>query len=326
VDPRTRTYVLVALAALGAAGLVVGTVAFTRTSTGGGSSPHAQTIASATGRAPSLVLDLGVRTDPEAAALRRANRLYDAGKRKQAGRVFARYRSLPAQVGAALAAWPTASLTRLERLADAHPSSGLVLLHLGLARVATGRVSAAKAAWRQALTRDPDTEAALQAESLLYTQFAPGRPPFVPSGSAPASIAGLRPAPQFRALAQAAATGGVRAKLLYGAALQRLGRSRSAEQEFAAAARLAPNDPEAQVAAAVGLFAKAKPALAFSHLGPLAPRFPKSQAVRFHLGELLLWIGDLSKARSELRLADAAGPRTSLGKTARAFLQRIPTR
>jgi len=34
--------------------------------------------------------------------------------------------------------------------------------------------------------------------------------------------------------------------LLYGAALQKLGRPVSAEREFAAAAKLAPGDPDAQ--------------------------------------------------------------------------------
>ena len=52
------------------------------------------------------MLDLGVRTDPEAVALRRAATLYNGGKAKQAAAIFARYRSLEAQVGAALAAWP----------------------------------------------------------------------------------------------------------------------------------------------------------------------------------------------------------------------------
>jgi tetratricopeptide (TPR) repeat protein len=322
VGPRNRTYLLVAVVAAGAAGLVVATVAFTRTSTGGSGSPHGQTTATARGRAPALVLNLGVRTDPEAVELRRANRLYAAGKRHAAGRIFARYRSLPAQVGAALAAWPTRTLTRLERLADVHPASALVLLHLGLAQVASGRTQTARAAWRQALARDPDTEPAVQAESLLYPSDAPGRPPFQPSFSFPASISRLAAPSQLAALARAA-RGGVRGKLLYGSALQRLGRSVSAERQFAAAARLAPHDAEAQVAAAVGLFSKARPALAFSRLGPLAPRFPRSQTVRFHLGELLLWIGELDKARHEFRLAFAAGHRTALGKTAQAFLAKL---
>jgi tetratricopeptide (TPR) repeat protein len=323
VDPRTRTYLLVALAAVAAAGLVVATVAFTRTSTGGGSS-NMQTTATTRGRAPTLVLDLGVRTDPQAVELRRANRLYAAGKRSAAGQIFRRYRSVPAQVGAALAGWPSSTVTRLEQLAVRHPASALVLLHLGLARVASGRIPAAQAAWRRALARDPDTESAVQAESLLYPTFAPGRPPFVPSFGVPASIARLSSPRQFSSFARAASAGGVRAKLLYGAALQRLGRSVSAEREFAAAARLAPDDAEAQAAAAVGLFSKAKPALAFSRLGPLAVRFPRSQSVRFHLGELLIWIGQLKKARQELRLAVAQGRTTPLGKTSREFLAKLP--
>jgi len=323
MSSRTRTYVVVALAAVAAAGLVVGTVAFTRTSTGGAET-SSQTTTSVTGRPPALALDLGVRTDPEAVALRRANQLYASGKRHEAARIFGRYRSVPAQVGAAVAAWPNGTVTRLERLARKHPQSGVVLLHLGLAQVASGRTQAAQAAWRQALVGDPDTEAAVQAESLLHTRFAPGRPPFVPSFAVPASIARRSPPEQFAALARDSRGGGVRAKLLYGAALQRLGRSVSAEREFAEAARLAPSDAEAQAAAAVGLFSKAKPALAFSKLGPLAVRFPRSQSVRFHLGEFSLWVGLLQEARRQLSIAYADGRQTILGTAAKEFLARLP--
>ena len=320
MDARLRTYLLVALAAAGTAALVVVTVAFTRTS------PHAAagTTTATTGRAPALVLDLGLRTDPEAVALRRANRLYSAGRRRAAGRIFARYGSVEAQVGSAVAAWPNDTLARLDELAMRHPSSGIVLLHLGLAEVASGKTKEAEAAWRKALSRDPDTEAAVQSESLLHPRFAPGRPPFVPSFGVPVAVARLSPARQLAALEQSAGGRSVKAKLLYGSALQRLGRPVSAERQFAAAASLAPNDPEAQTAAAVGLFSKAKPEVAFSRLGPLAPRFPRSQSVRFHLGELLLWIGQLDKARQELRLALGEGRTTPLGKTAAEFLAKLP--
>jgi tetratricopeptide (TPR) repeat protein len=323
MSARARTYVVVAVAAVASAGLVVGAVALTRTSTGGAAPARPQTTTAARGRAPALVLDLGVRTDREAVALRRANRLYTSGKRTAAGRIFARSGSLPARVGAALAAWPKGTVARLDRLAERHPASGIVLLHLGLAQVASGRTKAARAAWRQALARDPDTQPAVQAESLLYPSFAPGRPPFVPSVSVPGSIARLSAPRQFAALARAATSHDPRKKLVYGSALQRLGRPLSAEREFAAAAKLAPDDAEAQTAAAVGLFSKANPALAFSRLGPLAARFPRSQSVRFHLGELLIWIGQLDKARQELRLAYADGKTTALGKTAQAFLKQL---
>jgi len=316
-----RTYVLVALAAAGTAAFVVATVAFTRTSP----RAAAETSTTTTGQAPALVLDLGLRSDPEAVALRRANRLYSAGRRRAAGRIFARYRSVESQVGAAVAAWPNRTVARLDELAEAHPASGVVLLHLGLAQVASGNANAADAAWRKALNRDPDSEAAIQSESLLHPRFAPGRPPFVPSFGVTAEVARLSPARQLAALQRAARARDVRAKLLYGSALQRLGRSVSAEQQFARAASLAPQDPEAQTAAAVGLFSKAKPELAFSRLGPLAPRFPRSQSVRFHLGELLLWIGQLDKARQELRLAQRQGPSTPLGRTAAEFLAKLPS-
>jgi predicted Zn-dependent protease len=320
VDARLRTYVLVALAAAGTAALVVGLVAFTRTSP----RAAAETSTTTPGRAPALVLDLGLRTDPEAVALRRANRLYSAGRRRAAGRIFARYKSVDAQVGAAVSAWPDRTLARLDELATRHPSSGVVLLHLGLAQVASRKASAAEAAWRKVLERDPDSEAAVQAESLLHPRFAPGRPPFVPSSGLPAEVVGLSPARQLAALERAARGKDAKAKLLYGSVLQRLGRPVSAERQFAAASRLAPGDAEAQTAAAVGLFSKAKPELAFSRLGPLAPRFPRSQTVRFHLGELLLWIGQLDKARQELRLARHEGPSTPLGRTAAEFLAKLP--
>jgi predicted Zn-dependent protease len=320
VDARLRTYVLVALAAAGTAALVVGLVAFTRTSP----RAAAETSTTTPGRAPALVLDLGLRTDPEAVALRRANRLYSAGRRRAAGRIFARYKSVDAQVGAAVSAWPDGTLARLDELATRHPSTGVVLLHLGLAQVASRKASAAEAAWRKVLERDPDSEAAVQAESLLHPRFAPGRPPFVPSSGLPAEVVGLSPARQLAALERAARGKEAKAKLLYGSVLQRLGRPVSAERQFAAASRLAPGDAEAQTAAAVGLFSKAKPELAFSRLGPLAPRFPRSQTVRFHLGELLLWIGQLDKARQELRLARREGPSTPLGRTAGEFLAKLP--
>jgi tetratricopeptide (TPR) repeat protein len=323
VDPRRRTYLVVALASAGAAALVVATVAFTRTSTG--TSRPAESTARAPRRAPALALDLGLRTDPEARALGRANRLYAAGKRRAAGRIFARYPSLPARVGAACAAWPRGTVARLERLADAHPASALVLLHLGLARVSAGQTQAAEAAWRQALARDPDTESAVQAESLLYPGYAPGLPPFVTSFATPRELERLSAARQLAALRRGARRDDIRAKLLYGAALQRLGRRVSAEREFAAAARLAPADAEAQTARAVGLFSKVEPARAFSRLGPLTRRFPHAQTVRFHLGELLLWLGQLREARRELRLARAEGAATPLGKTAGEFLARLPT-
>ena len=130
-------------------------------------------------------------------------------------------------------------------------------------------------------------------------------PPFSPSFDAPSQLAGLTSPQQFAFLRARAQTGGAHGKLLYGAALQKLGRPLSARREFAAAAALAPNDANAQVAAAVGLFDKTRPAVAFSRLGPLVKRFPHAVTVRFHLGLMLLWLKQIDKAKAEFRKARA---------------------
>jgi hypothetical protein len=77
------------------------------------------------------------------------------------------------------------------------------------------------------------------------------------------------------------------------------------------------------VAAAVGRFTKAEPERAFSRLGPLARRYPRSPTVRFHLGLLLLWVGQVEEAQRQLRLAREAGPTTTLGREAGRLLDRL---
>jgi tetratricopeptide (TPR) repeat protein len=311
VSSRARVYMVVTACAVAAAGLTVGITLATRT-------PTPKRPAVQVG-APPLVLDLGVRTDPEAIALRHAANLYNAGSRRQSAEIFDRYRSLEAEVGAALAAWP-AGYDRLSALAKAHPDSALAELHYGLGLYWRGNVAAAKAAWRDARRGQPDTSYALRAEDLLYPSFPRGLPTFVPSFPSPAPLDRLPPPKQLAYLEQLAASGGERGKLLYGAALQRLGHQVSALREFENAARLRPNDPEPQVAAAVARFDKADPSRTFSRLGPLARRYPKSQSVRFHLGLCLLWLGSVKQARQELRLARDLGPRTQLGDEASRFL------
>ena len=111
--------------------------------------------------------------------------------------------------------------------------------------------------------------------------------------------------------------------LIQGARLQLSGRPISAERLFARAARLAPNDPDAQVAAAVGLYDKDRPALAFGRLGPLVRRFPHAQTVRFHLGLLSIWFGAFRQAKKELGLALAENPKTAYGREARLLLKRL---
>src|SRR5262249_33660980 len=196
-------------------------------------------------------------------------------------------------------------------------------LHYGLGLYWRGDLPAAKAAWRAARKAQPDTPYALRAEDLLYPNFPRGLPTFVPSFRTPAILDRLSPPAQLAYLRRLAAGGGERGKLLYGIALQHLGRQLSALREFETAAALAPRDPEPRVAAAGARFDNGDPARTFSRLGPLARRYPKSQSVRFHLGLCLLWLGSVGDARQELRLARNLGPRTQLGAEAAKFLEQL---
>ena len=88
-------------------------------------------------------------------------------------------------------------------------------------------------------------------------------------------------------------------------------------------ARLAPNDAEAQVAAAVGRFDKDDLSASFSRLGPLTRRFPRSQVVRFYLGLMLAWTAQRDQALVEFKRTYALGPATQLGQGAKQFIDRV---
>jgi len=266
---------------------------------------------------PRLVLDLGVRDDPEARDLRRATELYERGRRRQAAVLFARHDSLEAKVGAAFAAWP-GSLDRVEQLGALYPRSALAQLHVGLARFWAGE-GGSITAWREARDVEPDTVYAIRADDLLHArEFAPGLPGFTPGFSY--RIKGNTPAEQLEALE---ADRSVRGRLLHGVALQRLGHPVSARRAFAEALRLAPNDVDALVADAVGRFTKERPVAAFSRLGPLTRRFPQAATVRFHLGLLLLWQRDVAEAKRQLRLAVATEPASRVAREARRYLDAL---
>jgi hypothetical protein len=270
---------------------------------------------------PRLELDFGVRGDAQARALSHAESLYDSGKPAAAAPIFARYRSLEAQLGSAFSAWKQGGLAAVQRLASAHPSSPLLQLHLGIADYWAGRNADALAAWQQTARIGADSPYGVAAQDLLHPALKiPGLPPIVANVSLPREDAGLPAARQFRLLRRDAARPDATAKLLYGLVLWNLRRPISAERQLAAAARLAPADPLVRTAAAVGLYSKANPTRAFAQLGPLSGVFPRAAVVRLHLGLLLLWGGQRKKAASQLRLAIADEPHTVYAKEARALL------
>ena len=316
VSPFTRVVALTAVAAGAVAALAVGLAAVQSDPVG-----VAERRTEPRSGAPPLTLELGVRGDDEALALRRAAALYADGKRLAAGRTFARFRSLEAKVGRALSAWPEDTVDRLNRLAGLHPQRAVVQLNLGLA-LFWARLAGAEDAWRAAAESEPDTPYAVAAGNLLHPEYAPGLPVFVTTVPIPNGRDSLSPADQLERL-RLGAGAGVAGKLLYGVALQRLGRQRSAQRVFAAAARAEPANAEAQVAAAVARFDKARPAESFSRLGPLTRRFPGRATVRFHLGLLLLWSGEVAEARTQLLRATTTEPRSVLARQARRYLDEL---
>jgi len=314
---RGRVAAVVALAALAAVAAVVG---ITLLQTRGEHTTVPGAVTKPRAGAPPLWLDFGVRTDPETRALAGAQALYDKGSRAAAGAVFARYRSLDAQIGAAFARWPDGSLDTMKRIVAANPRSSLALLHLGWAYYWTGRNADAVATWQRAVATEPDSPAAVDAQTALHPSMAPGLPYIVTDVAPPPATAKLSAAAELHALARAAARPDARAKLLYGVALWNLKRPVSAERELRVAAALAPGDPTIRTAAAVATFTKGNPVLAFSKLGPLTGVFPHAPVVRFHLGLLLIWTRQIRKGEAQLRLAIAEGPQTVYGKQARSLL------
>jgi tetratricopeptide (TPR) repeat protein len=290
MSPRVRVYAVVGLAAAAAVAAVVGATLLQTRGESTGTTARKGT--------PPLVLLAG-RDDPIAPAVA----LYVQGKRKQAAAIFARYQSLPAQIGLAFARWPDHSLDAVKRLVAANPQSALAELHLGLAYFWAGRDADAAASWRRAATVGPDTPWGVSALDYLHPNVAPGLPPIV------ADLATVTPA--------------ARAHLRRGIVLWDRERPLSAKRELDAAAVAAPQDPVARTAAAVAAFSPARPLAPFPLLGPLTAAFPRASVVRLHLGLLLLWTRQVKKGSAQLRLAIAEEPRSIYANQARALLKAL---
>jgi tetratricopeptide (TPR) repeat protein len=186
----------------------------------------------------------------------------------------------------------------LEPIAEAAPKDAPVQFNYGLALFCAGYLNEAEQAFRTAKSAGRDTLYEMRADEILHPQY------FTPDNGLYPVFQPTRP---NRLLTQ-------------GVLLQRQGRQHSAERLYAKAARLVPNDDEAQVAAAIGRFDEDNLNASFSRLGPLTTRFPRSQSVRFHLGLLLAWTGQRDEAVRQFRLARSLGPSTTLGKQAASFL------
>ena len=315
---RARVLATVGVAAALAAAL---TVTVTWLQTRGETTQRTGAVTRPRAGVPPLTFDFGVRRDAEARALDRGEQLLRKGRRAAALAVFSRYRSVDAQIGAAFARWPAGGLETLKHLVASNPRSASAQLHLGWALLWSGRAADAARQFQRVETQFPDAPESVTAEDVLYPKMAPDLPAIVLGLRLPSATSA---AEQLRIAARDAEAGGADAKLRYGLALWTLRRRVSAERQFRAAAALAPKDPVAQTAAAVGAFTKRSPVQAFARLGPLTGTFPKAAVVRLHLGTVLLWTGQVGKAATQFRLAVRDEPRSPFATTARQFLSIIP--
>jgi tetratricopeptide (TPR) repeat protein len=317
-----RVLLVVALAALAAAAAVVGV---TLLQTRGETTTVPGAVTNPRPGRPPLDLNFGVDASREAQALTRAQTLYNHNHIAAAAAIFRRYHSVEARIGSAFAEWDQGGLAAMKSLAASHPDSGVALLHLGLADYQAGRNADAVAAWERTANVAADSPYGVKAEDLLHPSTIPGLPYLLIDYKPPRAVRSLPAAKELAALARAATKPDAHAKIVYGLALWSLQRPFSAERQFVAAARLAPGDPVARTAAAVGAFTKANPTKAFGRLGPLTGRFPSSSVVRLQLGLLLLWVGERKKAVAQLRLAAADEPGFPYSKDAQALLARLPS-
>jgi hypothetical protein len=206
-------------------------------------------------------------------------------------------------VRAAFRAWPGGTIPRMQTLVRDYPQDAVVRFNYGVALLCHGYLPDASQALEAAKSKGRNTFYEMRADELLHPNlFQPPDglyPVFQPVGSEPL--------------------------LERGVVQQRQGHQHSAEKLYAQAARLHPDDDQAQAAAAVGLFDEDHLSRSFSRLGKLTQRFPRSQSVHFHLALLSAWVGLRGDALKHFRIARSLGSTTVLGKQAAAFVHQLET-
>lgn len=236
--------------------------------------------------------------------LAQAAKLLNTGHAAAAAAVFGRYATPEAKLGLAFAQWTgPSSLASVKTIAAASPDDPAMLLNLGWANYQAGRNADAVSAWQQTASRFPDSPYAVDALNALNPGIAPGLPPI--------------------SVDYAAVPAKARAALVAGVNFWSQKRVVSARRKLNAAARLAPNSPEALVAAAVARFSPADSRAPFPVLGPLTATFPHDSIVRLHLGELLLWRREIAKGKEQLRLAAAEQPQSIYARQAKLILEAL---
>jgi tetratricopeptide (TPR) repeat protein len=206
---------------------------------------------------------------------------------------------------------PDATVARLKLLAPTQPFAAY---ELGVVQLWAGRIALATAALKAVRDAAPESFYGVKADDLLHPTMQAGYPLFVPAESPPAGATTATLAAAARAGPDDAV-----AQLQYGASLQAEGRRREAVAAYRQAVKADPSSVEAQVALAVGGFQKDDPAKAFGTVGPLARDHAGDPSPRFHLGLMLLWIGQPEQAKAQFEQVSKEAPGTRLARLATFF-------
>jgi tetratricopeptide (TPR) repeat protein len=198
--------------------------------------------------------------------------------------------------------WPHGAIGTMQKLGLEYPKSAIVQFYRGIAFLWAGYPTDAAQALEAAKKFGANSYVAEKADNILHPNYyAPSAPPYYPVF-----------APTER-----------NALLQRGSVLQEEGHQLSAERLYQQAARRDPNDPQAQVAAAVGLFDEDNLNVSFGRLGPLTARFPRSQSVHYYLGYLLAWTDQRTDAITQYEDTVRLGPSTTLGRAATQWLEAL---
>ena len=221
-------------------------------------------------------------------------------------------------VALAVAEWSrrdlAGSIARVARLANARDASPFARYEHGVVLTWSGKLSEATRVLRPVALSYPDEFYGVKADDLLHPSIRPGYPPYVPS--VPPAAGSTLPA---LARAASANPSDAMAQLQLGSALAADGQRRAALVTFRRALADAPSSVEARVAVAVGSFSKDDPSQAFGVVGPLVQASPSDPVPRFHLGLMLLWIGQRDQARAQFAQAARSAPTSRLGRLAAEF-------
>ncbi len=209
----------------------------------------------------------------------------------------------------------------MNRLAGLHPQDAVVQLNLGVALFWAG-LPGAEDAWRAAAASEPDTAYAVVAGNLLHPDYAKGLPDLRHDDTAAECAGGPDSRRNSSSCSAAAPSEASRESCC--TASRCSGSACSARRSESSCRRRArrPETPRRRWRRPWAASTRHGRRRRSRGSGPLTRRFPDRATVRFHLGLLLLWSGEVKEARTQLVRATTVEP----GSAARPRGPPVPRR